>query len=158
MPKQSTNSTSCEGSPHCDYDNSIAFEFAVFGDQGERLTRDEGEPPRIFQVGAGEMLPAIEKELIEMKKGESRSIVLSPEHAYGPLLQEEFRKFPLESIPEEARAVGRKVMGRASDGSEEMFDVVEINGDEVVINMNHPLAGRTLRFEIKVLDNKYKKC
>jgi FKBP-type peptidyl-prolyl cis-trans isomerase 2 len=57
----------------------------------------------------------------------------------------------LESIPEEARAVGRKVMGRAPDGSEDMFDVVAIRGDTAVVDMNHPLAGRELRFELKVL-------
>ena len=46
---------------------------------------------------------------------------------------------------------GRKVMGRTPDGHEEMFDVVAIRGDKVVIDMNHPMAGRTLRFEIKAL-------
>jgi FKBP-type peptidyl-prolyl cis-trans isomerase 2 len=133
--------------------NLIAFEFSVFGESGEELGGNVGENPRIFQVGANEMLPALEKELAEMEVGESRSVVLLPENAYGPVRPEAFHEFPLESIPEDARQVGRKVMGRAQDGSEDMFDIVEIRGDKAVIDMNHPLAGCTLRFEVKVLHN-----
>ncbi|MDP6979029.1 MAG: FKBP-type peptidyl-prolyl cis-trans isomerase [Myxococcota bacterium] len=133
--------------------NLIAFEFTVFGEAGEELGGNVGENPRIFQVGAGEMLPAVERALVDLAAGECRSIVLSPEQAYGPIRDEAFREFPLDSIPEEARQVGRKVMGRGPDGSEDMFDIVAIRDDKVVIDMNHPLAGRTLRFELKVLHN-----
>ncbi len=133
--------------------NLIAFEFTVFGERGEQLGSNVGENPNIFQVGANEMLPALEQVLVDMEEGESRSVVLAPEQAYGPVKEEALREFPLESIPEEARQVGRKVMGRAPDGSEDMFDIVEIRGDQVVIDMNHPLAGHTLRFELKVLHN-----
>jgi FKBP-type peptidyl-prolyl cis-trans isomerase 2 len=129
----------------------IAFEFSVYGEDGERLGGNAGANPRIFQVGANEMLPALERELVTMQENENRTIVLSPEEAYGPVLAEAFRAVPLESIPKETRHVGRKVMGRAPDGSEEIFDVVEVHDDEVVLDMNHPMAGRTLRFEVKVL-------
>jgi FKBP-type peptidyl-prolyl cis-trans isomerase 2 len=130
---------------------SIVFEFTVFGESGEELGGNVGGKPRIFQVGASEMLPALESQLVHMEEGERRSIVLPPEAAYGAFGEGALREFPLESIPEEARAVGRKVMGRAPDGSEDMFDVVAIRGDTAVVDMNHPLAGRELRFELKVL-------
>ncbi len=129
----------------------IVFEFNVFDKHGESLGGNKGETPRIFEVGAGEMLPALEKELLQMKEGEYRSVVLAPAEAYGPVRDDAFCEFPLESIPEKARQVGRKVMGRAPDGTEDMFDVVEIRGDKVVLDMNHPLAGQTLRFEITLL-------
>jgi FKBP-type peptidyl-prolyl cis-trans isomerase 2 len=156
MPDESTPPEAAAQLDHIinrSHGNLIAFEFSVFGENGEELGGNVGQNPRIFQVGASEMLPALEKELAEMEKGESRSIVLSPEDAYGPIREEAFREFPLEAIPEEARQVGRKIMGRAPDGSEDMFDVVAIRGDQVVVDMNHPLAGRTLRFEIKLLHN-----
>jgi FKBP-type peptidyl-prolyl cis-trans isomerase 2 len=154
MPNAPSHTEQLEGILDRADGNLIAFEFTVFGEQGEQLGSNVGENPRIFQVGAGEMLPALERELAECNEGESRSIVLSPEDAYGPIEQEAFREFPLEAIPEQARQVGRKVVGQAPDGSEDMFDVVEIRGDKVVIDMNHPLAGRTLRFEVKVLNNR----
>jgi FKBP-type peptidyl-prolyl cis-trans isomerase SlyD len=129
----------------------IAFEFRVFGEAGEELGSNVGAKPRIFEVGAGEMLPALEKELSRMQENETRSIVLPPEEAYGPIRQQAFREFPLESIPEQARQVGRKIVGRTPDGAEDLFDVVEIRATTAILDMNHPLAGRTLRFELRVL-------
>ena len=129
----------------------IAFEFTVFSEGGEELGSSVGGNPRIFEVGTGEVLPAVEKALVEMDEDESRSIVLSPENAYGPVRSDAIREFPLESIPEEARHVGRKVVGRAPDGAEDTFDVVGIEGDKVLVDMNHPLAGQTLRFEVRLL-------
>jgi len=97
------------------------------------------------------MLPALERELVAMKQGERRPIVLPPVEAYGPVLDEELRALPLDAIHEQARQVGRKVMARSPDGSEEMFDVVALQGDRVVIDMNHLLTGRTLQFDLELL-------
>jgi FKBP-type peptidyl-prolyl cis-trans isomerase 2 len=130
----------------------IAFEFTVFGENGEKLGSNVGENPRVFEIGANEVLPTLERELVEMAEGESRSITLSPEDAYGPIRDDAFNEFPLESIPEEARHVGRKVTGRTPDGREEDFDVVAIRDSKVVLDMNHPMAGRILRFEVKILN------
>jgi FKBP-type peptidyl-prolyl cis-trans isomerase 2 len=132
----------------------IAFEFQVFGEAGDLLGGNVGENPRIFEMGAGEMLPALERQVVEMEENETRSILLGPQDAYGPIDPAAFREFPLESIPEQARQVGRKVTGRAPDGSEDLFDVVAVRDDKVVLDMNHPLAGRTLRFEIRVLSQR----
>ena len=129
----------------------IAFEFAVFDEAGERLGGNTDERPRIFETGAGEMLPSLEAQLVDMEAQEARTVVLSPEQAYGPVQEEAFREVPLETLPEEVRQVGRKVVGRAPDGTEDLFDVVEIRDASAVIDMNHPLAGRTLRFELRVL-------
>ena len=132
----------------------VVFEFTVFGETGEQLGSNVGGRPNVFEPGAGEVLPALERELVEMGKNESRSIVLRPEDAYGPVREEAFREFPLASIPEDARQPGRKVVGTAPDGSEDLFDVVEIRDDQAVLDMNHPLAGRTLRFDLKVLSHR----
>jgi FKBP-type peptidyl-prolyl cis-trans isomerase SlyD len=129
----------------------IAFEFRVFDEAGEELGSNVDGKPRIFEIGAGEVLPALERELAEMRENETRSIVLPPGEAYGPIRREAFREFPLDGIPEQARRIGRKVVGRARDGSEDLFDIVEIRDTTAVIDMNHPLAGRTLRFELRVL-------
>lgn len=129
----------------------IVFEFRVYGDDGELLGESSEGKPRVFEVGSREILPALEEQLVQMAAGEERSIVLGPDQAYGHIQTDAFEEFPIDSIPEQARQVGRKVSGRAPDGSEETFDVVEIRGDVVVLDMNHPMAGRTLRFDVKVL-------
>jgi len=133
--------------------NLVAFEFSLTLENGQEIDSNVGESPMVFQAGAGEMLPALEEELLQLEVGESKTIVLPPEKAYGPIREEAFREFPLEAIPAEARQVGRKVATRGPDGSEQMLDVVEIRGDKVVIDFNHPLAGQTLRFVVKLLAN-----
>ena len=131
--------------------SEIVFEYTVFDEHGERLGSNVGDKPNVFAPGAEEMLPALERELVQMEADERRTIVLGPEDAYGPVREEAFREFPLSSIPAQAREPGRKVVGTAPDGSEDLFDVVAIRGDHVVLDMNHPLAGRRLRFEVRVL-------
>lgn len=129
----------------------VAFEYTVYGEAGERLGSNVGRNPNVFEAGSGEMLPALERVLLAMGTHESRSVVLGPDEAYGPIRDDAFREFPLDAIPEAARRAGRKVVGRAPDGSEDLFDVVEVRDDAVVVDMNHPLAGRTLRFDVKRL-------
>ena len=131
----------------------VAFEFRLSLEGGTEIDNNVGKEPMIFQAGTGEMLPALEEELLQMKVGERKLIVLPPEKAYGPIRQEALREFPLDSIPEQAREVGRKVATRAPDGSEQLLDVVEIRGDKVVIDFNHPLAGQTLHFEVQLVAN-----
>lgn len=133
--------------------NLVAFEFTLTLENGREIDSNVGETPMVFQAGAGEMLPALEEELLQLEVGQTKTIVLPPERAYGPIRKEAFREFSLEAIPVEARQVGRKVATRGPDGSEQMLDVVEIRGDKVVIDFNHPLAGQTLRFDVKLLAN-----
>ena len=83
--------------------------------------------------------------------GEKKRVFLSAKEAYGPILEENFREFPLEAIPEVARQTGRKVMAASPGGNEQMVDVVDIRGDKVVLDFNHPLAGIDLRFDVTVI-------
>lgn len=133
--------------------NLIAFEFTLSFENGEVVDSNVGGEPMMFQSGAGEMLPALEATLVQMEIGEQRSLVLSPEQAYGPYSEANWRAFPLTAIPEAARQIGRKVVSRAPDGSEETVEVVDIRGDKILLDFNHPLAGKTLCFEIQVLVN-----
>lgn len=131
----------------------ISFEFTLKNFHGNEIDSNVGGKPMVFQSGVGEMLPALEEELIKLQAGESKQITLPPDQAYGPVTEKAYREFPLNAIPEEAREVGRKVMSRAPDGEELMVDVVEIKGDKVVLDFNHPMAGETLVFDVTVLAN-----
>ena len=133
--------------------NLIAFEFTLSLPSGRELDSNVAGKPMIFQVGAGEMLPALEEELKDMQPDETKKVVLPPERAYGDHTPAAFKEFPLEAIPPEARQVGRRVVSNGPDGTEREVDVVEIRDDKVVLDFNHDLAGMTLHFDIKVLAN-----
>ncbi len=130
----------------------IGFEYTLSLDNGQVLDSNVGKDPMVFHTGEGEMLPALEEEMLAMKEDESKKITLPPEKAYGPIQQEAFREFPLDAIPEEARQVGRKVMSRSPQGDEQMVDVARIEGDKVILDFNHELAGETLCFDIKIIN------
>lgn len=141
---------------HQDMGHLIAFEYTLRLDSGEEVDSNVGQEPFVFQTGTDEMLPALEAELILMQAGESKLVVLSAEQAYGPVTTANFKEVPIERIPEEARTVGRKVATQGPDGSEQIIDVVAVREKTVVLDFNHPLAGKTLHFEVKVLANE--KC
>jgi FKBP-type peptidyl-prolyl cis-trans isomerase SlyD len=133
--------------------NLIAFEFTMSDPKERVIDSNVGGEPMIFQSGTGEMLPALEEVLLKMAAGEKRRVVLSPSQAYGEVLPSEYRDFPEEMIPPEARQVGRKVMSRSPDGEERTLDVVAVENGKVTLDFNHPLAGMTLVFDVKVISN-----
>lgn len=133
--------------------NLIAFEFTMRDEKEVIIDSNVGKDPMIFQSGTGEMLPALEEELLKMPVGELTRVVLTPEQAYGPVVPAAFKDFPEEMIPEAARQVGRKVMSRSPQGEERMIDVVAVNDGKVTLDFNHPLAGMTLYFDVKVVSN-----
>lgn len=129
----------------------ISFTFSLCYINGQPIDNNIDKAPMCFRTGVNEMLPALEAELIKLEAGESKRIFLSAKNAYGPVLDRKFQKFPLEAIPEQTRQIGRKVMAVSPDGSEEMVDVVDIQDGQVVLNFNHPLAGKDLRFDVTVV-------
>lgn len=139
-----------------DLGHLIAFEYTLRLDNGQEVDSNVGQEPFVFQTGTGEMLPALEAELIQLQAGDSKRVILSPEQAYGPVTTANFKEVPLHLIPEEARTVGRKVAAAGPDGSEQIVDVVAVREATIVLDFNHPLAGKTLHFEVTVLANE--KC
>ena len=131
----------------------IAFHFTMRDEKEVVIDSNVGKDPMIFQTGVGEMLPAIEEALLKMDVGITQRVILSPEQAYGEVVKEAYKDFPAKMIPEDARQVGRKIMSRAPDGEERMVDVVAVTDETVTLDFNHPLAGMTLLFDLKVVSN-----
>ncbi|MCP4954047.1 MAG: hypothetical protein GY919_00310 [Photobacterium aquimaris] len=132
----------------------ITFEYTVSLDDGYVIDSNVGKEPMIYHTDTDEMLPALKEELIQMKASESKQVIIPPEKAYGPVKEKAYREFPLDSIPEKARRMGHKVMSRTPDGEEIMVEVIDIKGEKVVLNFNHPLAGQTLHFDVNILSSK----
>ena len=91
---------------------------------------------------------------IKIKKGKQQRVVLAPKQAYGEIISDKFRTFPLAAIPVETRQVGRKVMAVGKTGQEELVEVTSVDAAKVVLNFNHVLAGQTLQFDVKLLTKK----
>ncbi len=136
-----------------EHGNLLAFEYTLRLDSGDIVESNIGAEPMVVQLGDGQLPPTLEQALAEAGEGESIDVVLSPEQAYGPRSEADCRQFPLDEIPAQARSVGRKLQAQAADGSELLVEVIAIEGDRVTIDFNHPLAGQTLYYQIKILNH-----
>jgi peptidylprolyl isomerase len=118
-------------------------------EDGSVFDSSEGEASLELKLGQGEFLPGIENGLIGMNTGESKTIVVPAEQGYGPHYAErvfnyESSKLPSDFVPE----VGKKMNMYRADGKPIMVIVTGMSGTSVTLDCNHPLAGKTLIFDV----------
>ncbi|MFH1506717.1 MAG: peptidylprolyl isomerase [archaeon] len=117
-------------------------------DSSERVGK-----PLEFEAGTGVVIPGFDKAIMGMKKGEEKEIVLKPEEAYGDRNPELIKKIPREQLPKEQEPKKGMILGLGTpDGRQIPAIITEVTDKEVSIDLNHPLAGKTLHFKVKVLD------
>ncbi len=123
--------------------------------EGKVIDSSKGREPLEFQVGGRQMIQGFEKALMGMRVGEKKSFQVSPGEGYGQEdprgIQEVSRdKLPSDINPE----VGMTLYARGSKGQTIPARIIEVRKDVVVMNFNHPLAGKTLNFEVEIIEIK----
>jgi FKBP-type peptidyl-prolyl cis-trans isomerase 2 len=131
--------------------SKVAVEYTLSLPGGEFVESNSGKEPLTYEQGAGKMLPAFEAQVNGLKPGATKEFDLAPEQAYGPVRKELYQTVDAAQIPEEARKVGTRLMAKAESGQQRPVRVAEVKGDKVVLDLNHPLAGKKLHFAVKVL-------
>ena len=129
----------------------VALEYTVFLEDGTQIDTNIGEDPLVFVLGSHQVFPALENELMGLKVGDSKKISLKPEEAYGKIMPDAFRELELESIPQQFRFVGAVIGIQDPSGGVFPIRVHEIKEEKIILDFNHPLAGKALQFEVKVL-------
>lgn len=111
-----------------------------------------GEPIS-FTVGAGQMISGFDTAVNGMTAGEKKDVTLNPSDAYGESNPEAVQSFPRTSFPEELKVeVGTPVEARTPEGQPVRAFISGFDGEDVQVDFNHPLAGKTLNFEIELVD------
>jgi FKBP-type peptidyl-prolyl cis-trans isomerase SlyD len=131
--------------------STVSIEYTLKLDDGTTADTNVGNEPLVYVHGQQQILPALEDKLAGMKADESRTVVLSPEEGYGPVFPDGIQTVPLAMIPEDARFEGARLVGQGQQGEPIYALVKEVNEDSIVVDMNHPLAGQRLHFDVKVL-------
>ena len=112
-----------------------------------------GREPLEFVLGNGSLIAGFEKAVTGLKAGETTTTKLSPEEGYGEPSKELFFEVPNANIPEDIQPqVGMQLSVSQPDGRQMPVTVTEVNAESITLDANHPLAGKTLIFEIEVLD------
>lgn len=133
---------------------TISMEYTLTLENKEVLDTNVGGEPLSFTQGSHEIIPGLESALQGMKAGESKQVTVEPEQAYGEVNPKAIQEVPIEQIPPDARKVGVQLQGKDGQGRMVTPKVTEVKEQVVVLDFNHPLAGKTLYFDVKILDVK----
>ncbi len=134
--------------------NKIKIEYTGTLDDGKVFDSSEkhGQPLEL-EVGSGKIIPGLDKALIGMKKDEEKEITVKPEEAYGERNEQFIKKIPRKQVPADQEPKPGMVLGlKSPDGRQFPAIITKVDDEELTIDLNHPLAGKTLNFKIKVVD------
>ena len=122
-------------------------------DNGRIFDQRDEEHPLTITLGAEEVFPALEREIVGMSPGEVKNIYLSSEQAYGLRLDENLLKVPREMFPvDKELQVGQKLSIELADKTQRTVRIRQFNEQEVLLDGNHDLAGCDLTFALKLVD------
>lgn len=116
---------------------------------GTEFDSSKGRDPIEFTLGEGQVIEGFEAAVTEMQPGETRTVTIPADEAYGPRYDEAVQSVPREVFSDEPET-GAVVMLMAPDGSELQAVVAEVLDGEVMLDFNHPLAGEELTFELEL--------
>ena len=121
-------------------------------EDGSVFDSSEGREPLEFTVGGEQVIVGFDQAVIGLKAGESCKAVVSPEEGYGEHVPEMVAEVERQQIPDNEKLVlGSMLEVSMEDGQSLEVQVVELSDDLVVLDGNHPLAGKELHFEIELL-------
>ena len=123
----------------------------TFADSNEVFDTSDGKQPLGFLVGHGNMIEGFERELIGAAIGETREFTLTPDRAYGERDEDAIQSIPRGQFPPDLPLKVGEVLGAQSDHGPIQFTVTAIDDDNVTIDLNHQMAGMTLRFSVEVV-------
>jgi len=116
----------------------------------EVLDSNKGQAPLEFIVGKGQIIPGLEKEIIGMNQGEQKEITVPASEAYGEINPDAVDELPKEQFAGIDLQPGLPLYGQGENGETIQVVVKEVKDNSVVIDYNHPLAGKDLVFDVKV--------
>lgn len=134
--------------------NKVALlEYTLTDSAGEVMDTSEGGDPLAYIQGIGNLIPGLEEELEGKSAGDELNVTVQPEKGYGvrnDALVQQVNREVFQGVDE--LQVGMQFHAQGEDGGNHMIWITAIDGDDVTIDGNHPLAGQTLTFAVKVLE------
>ena len=133
--------------------NKVKVDYKGTLEDGTVFDTSEGKQPIEFEVGAGKVIKGFDDGVLGMNAGEEKELKIPSAEAYGEPNAQLVQKVPREkfNLPEEPK-VDMMVMLGAPDGRQIPSKIVEVTDKEITLDMNHPLAGKNLTFNIKIVE------
>ncbi len=130
----------------------VGLDYTLRLDDGEVIDSSTEEGPLEYLHGRSQLIPGLERELYGMKIGDKKSVIVSPVDGYGEYDEEAFEMVPLDAFPEDLElSPGLELhMRDSASGNVVQAFVAEVRSDAVLLDLNHPLAGEPLHFDVKI--------
>ena len=126
----------------------VSIEYKLTLDDGTEVDTNVGKEPLVYTQGEGQIIAGLEKEMIGLALGDTKTVKVSAEDGYGEVKPEALREVESDQVPEDARKQGALLM---AEGHGAPIRVHEVREDKIVLDFNHPLAGQALNFDVKVV-------
>src|SRR5262249_8449047 len=133
---------------------NVAWEYTLTLDDKSVVESNVGKQPLTYTHGTQQIIPGLEKALEGLTVGDTKEVTVAPADGYGEKDPNALQEVQKKLIPPDALVVGARLQGKTPDGHMVYPRVAEIKDDTVVLDFNHPLAGKTLHFDVKILDIK----
>lgn len=130
----------------------VTINYTLKDDGGQVLDTSEGRGPLAYLHGAGNLIPGLEKELDGKNPGDKLNVTVAPEHAYGqhdPRAVHQVPKAAFQGVPDVQ--VGMQFRTEGQQG-QRVVTVTKVEGDTITVDGNHALAGKTLHFDVEVVN------
>ncbi|MCC6424766.1 MAG: peptidylprolyl isomerase [Phycisphaerales bacterium] len=135
-----------------DKNRVVSFDYTLTDDQGQMLDSSRGKEPLVYLHGVGGIIPGLEEAMQGKKKGEEFQIKIAPEKAYGPRDEALVQAVPRERFQGvENIHPGMQFQAKGSAG-QRVVTVAKVDDQHVTVDANHPLAGVTLTFDVKIVE------
>ncbi|UCD16968.1 MAG: peptidylprolyl isomerase [Candidatus Zixiibacteriota bacterium] len=143
----------CSGDRAVKSGDTVKVDYKVALEDGSVVDSSATGQPLQFTLGAGNIIPGVENAVIGMKVGDSKSVSIPPEEAYGPRRDDMIGNVRRSEFPQDmSLTVGQRLQMPQPNGGFIPVTVVAITDTMVTLDANHPLAGQTLNFDLQLVE------
>jgi FKBP-type peptidyl-prolyl cis-trans isomerase SlyD len=133
----------------------ISIEYTLKdANNGEQLDSNVGQPALEFISGMQQIIPGLEDKIIDLNVGDTTDVLVEPKDGYGEYNQEAVQTLPKEQFAGIDLVEGMTLYGTGEAGDTIQVTVKGLDGNNVIIDYNHPLAGKSLLFTVAILDSR----
>ena len=133
--------------------DTVSIHYTGTLDDGTEFDSSSGRDPLQFTIGSGQVIPGFDKAVEGMAVGDSKSVNIPAEDAYGPRRDNMVQDVPRTALPEDLDPVeGMALQAKGQDGNVVNLTVTSVKDDSITVDANHPLAGKALNFDIELVD------
>ena len=133
--------------------DTVRIHYSGKLDDGTLFDSSAGREPLEFALGGGQVIPGFDQAVQGMALGESKSVRIPAEEAYGPRHEQLIQEVPKSALPDDIQpAVGMPLQAQGADGQVVQLVVVAVTEESITVDGNHPLAGQALNFDIELVE------